>query len=195
MKELKELAAEYAEKKVNEIVSKAIAEIYTDGYCDGYKAHEEDISVNLRDSAEFVDLGLPSGTLWSKDYVIENRSILYVPYIDAIKYPIPTKEQLQELYEECRWSLYENGDRHKYCYICIGPNGNNIKFNFCGFKKMDSVSDEYWNVHFWIKSQNSNGEIDFAHLRHIGAAALKDEKGIDKIFSGFKLPIRLVSKK
>ena len=50
-------------------MDKAIAQAYADGYRNGYKDREEEIPVDLRDNkTEYVDLGLPSGTLWSTDY-------------------------------------------------------------------------------------------------------------------------------
>lgn len=195
MKELKEIASKYGTQKMNGLLSNFISQIYADGYRDGYKDREEEILIDLRDRTCFVDLGLSSGTLWSIDYVTENKSILYAPYIDSSVYSIPTKEQVHELFDECRWSLYEDGGRNKYCYLCIGPNGENIRFDFCGYMEIDTVSKAYWNVHFWIKSENSGNEKDFAHIRHWGATTVKDEKGIEKIFSGYRLPIRLVKQK
>ena len=65
----------------------------------------------------FVDLGLPSGTLW-KD---ENEDCGLCTYLEAIKMygkDMPTKEQYEELKEKCRWIWDDNG------YKVIGPNGN-----------------------------------------------------------------------
>ena len=70
MKELKELSANYATEKTNEMMSQIVAQAFADGYRMGYKDREDEIQVDLCDSkTEFVDLGLPSGTLWSADYL------------------------------------------------------------------------------------------------------------------------------
>ena len=69
MKELKELSANYATEKTNEMMSQIVAQAFADGYRMGYKDREDEIPVDLRDGkTQFVDLGLPSGTLWSFDF-------------------------------------------------------------------------------------------------------------------------------
>ena len=66
MKELIEVANNYAENKTNEVLTSAIAQAYADGYKDGYRDREEEIPVDIRfKKTEYVDLGLPSGTLWA----------------------------------------------------------------------------------------------------------------------------------
>ena len=91
MKELENFAANYSAGKANEAIDKAIAQAYADGYRDGYKDREEEIPVDLRDNkTEYVDLGLPSGTLWATDFEKEDSviviypTILYVAKIDNI---------------------------------------------------------------------------------------------------------------
>ena len=68
MEELREKANCYAEKNVINVLKEAFAKVYADGYRDGYKDRENEIPVDLRLSqTEFIDLGLPSGTLWAND--------------------------------------------------------------------------------------------------------------------------------
>ena len=63
-------AKEYAEGKVTEALTKVVADAYMSGYDAGY---QDGIDKVAKDSSleetEFVDLGLPSGTLWASDYV------------------------------------------------------------------------------------------------------------------------------
>ena len=64
-----EKADKYADGKANEAITKAIAQAYMDGYRDGYKDREAEIPVDFRNNkTTYVDLGLPSRTLWSTDY-------------------------------------------------------------------------------------------------------------------------------
>ena len=57
MKEVGQIAAEYAVAQTNEVMSLAIAKAYADGYRDGYRDREEEIPVNLRNNeTEYVDL-------------------------------------------------------------------------------------------------------------------------------------------
>lgn len=67
---------------------------------------------------DYVDLGLPSGTLWSP----MNEELLQ-PYPEAkarFGDRIPTWEQWHELINYCQWTWTGKG------YKLIGPNGNSI---------------------------------------------------------------------
>ena len=73
-----ENAKKYAEGKANKAITKAIADAYVEGYKAGYKDREEEIPMDLRDNkTEYVDLGLPSGTLWASDYEKSNGEYIY----------------------------------------------------------------------------------------------------------------------
>lgn len=64
-----EKADKYAAGKANKAITNAIAQAYIEGYKAGYKDCEMEIPVDLRDDkTEYVDLGLPSGTLWATKY-------------------------------------------------------------------------------------------------------------------------------
>ena len=64
MEELKVKASNYAEENVLEVLKEAFAKVFADGYRDGYKDCKEEIPVDLSDDeVDYVDLGLPSGTL------------------------------------------------------------------------------------------------------------------------------------
>ena len=65
MIELLDRAEKYASGKASVMIDKAIAQAYADGYRDGYADREKEIPINLRENKTiYVDLGLPSGTLW-----------------------------------------------------------------------------------------------------------------------------------
>lgn len=69
--------------------------------------------------SQYVDLGLPSGTLWK----IENEGIGYYNYYDAKKEfgeSLPTLNQWKELMNVCEWKWMGKG------FDIVGPNGNNI---------------------------------------------------------------------
>ena len=76
-------------------------------------------------SSDFVDLGLPSGTLWKK----ENEDG-YISYDQAKKFygnSVPTKEQWEELKNNCLWTWTGNGCRVK------GKNGESITLTAPGY--------------------------------------------------------------
>ena len=189
MKVLKEIAANYAIGKANEVIDKAIAQAYADGYRDGYKDREKEIPVNIRDNrTEYVDLGLPSGTLWSVDYEREDGDILYMPYIKSVQFSIPTEEQCKELFDCCKWT-HTNG-----IVFCVGPNGNSISFAHSGYKEIDynSITHYSYISYFWIQDENDEESDKKSVSIHESSGVWK---GVSKTFSGYKLPIRLVRTK
>lgn len=184
--ELIEKAENYAAGKAIEALTKAIAQAYEEGYRDGYKNREEEEPLDLRyDKTEYVDLGLPSGTLWSKDYEKENGETLYLPYGKAAKYTIPTEEQWNELLEYSRRLPQYDGFIFSGVTF-VGSNGNSIYLRDCGYKQ---DKKEVVGLHFWILDNGDNIEKNSIHVD----SNIKTE--IVKSFSGYRLPLRLVCKK
>lgn len=62
---IKEKSKLYAEEKALEAISTAIEQAYEAGYHDGLKHCENERLEVIKDGVEYVDLGLPSGTMWS----------------------------------------------------------------------------------------------------------------------------------
>lgn len=193
-------AENYAAANSNDIITKAIAKAYAEGYRDGYKDREEEILVNLNYSnTEFVDLGLLSGTCWSVDYERENKKVLYASYEQVSQLSLPSEEQVQELFDNCIWRLYK-GLHDKYCFLCIGPNGNSISFSFSGYKipqPLDSITDRYWHANFWIKKPDETIEKQSASL-FLDHDQLKRRliiKELKHFIHAYMLPVRLVMNK
>lgn len=192
---LNEKAGNYAEENVINILKEAFAKVYADGYHDGYKDREEEIPVDLRDHKTYlVDLGLPSGTLWSNDFEsYRNNEYLYVPFGKTKDLMIPTREQCKELVNTCKWD-YKNLGRELILY-CIGPNGNVITFKSTGYKTTDKNIIEERAVYFWIKDKKELSQEDFflesaACLNHYNNSFIH---GPQKLFVGYKVPLRLVN--
>lgn len=187
MIELNEKASIYAEENVINILKEAFAKVYADGYRDGYKDCQDHVSVNLRISnTEYVDLGLPSGTLWSADFEIDGEDVIYHPYEDAEKYGIPTKEQFNELLESCKWEFkYISSNAREY--TCIGPNGNHIVFSSRGYK-LAGTKREIEKIFFWVKSTSEDLTREAVYLYYHSG----EIKKLTEMFSGSMLPLRLV---
>ena len=187
MEELIEKANSYAEENVINVLKEAFAKVYADGYRDGYKDCQEEFPVDLRTNhTEFVDLGLPSETLWSTSYERIGEERLYLPYDKAKEMSIPTEDQWRELRKECRWSV----DSDKL--YCIGPNGNCIHFERTGYisiKMKKEIAE--WSF-FWIKNEEEN--VKECHSARMSWHTASDET-IHSTFRGYSLPIRLVRKK
>ena len=199
MDDLTKKAEKYAAEKMNEFLAKAFAYIYADGYRQGYKDREEKIPIDLHgEQIEFIDLGLPSGTLWSNNYVMgDNNDILYIPYDDTKYYNIPTTEQWNELFITCKleYTIHNFILDHVYC---TGPNGNVLRFNATGKKEAVQIVNNHEGF-FWLKEEKEgymkrsvrffNQGWYFKPQTIHGSVAIIDE------FSGFKLPVRLVKSK
>ena len=186
MEELNEKALNYATEKSNQIVNAAIAQAYIDGYRDGYKDREEEIPVNLRvGKTEYIDLGLPSGTLWSADYEKEGKNRMFLPYEKAHSLNIPTIEQLKELRDNCKWeNMFESNSFTGVVFV--GPNGNKIKFEISGRITAGGYTDAR-QVFFWLKDEKEGNDKSAAHLQN-GCL-------IEDMYCGYKLLIRQVVKK
>ena len=187
MKELKELSVNYAAEKTNEMVAQIVAQAFADGYRMGYKDREDEIPVDLRDGkTEFVDLGLLSGTLWSADFEKDGEKVKYLPYAEAVKYNIPTKDQFRELLESCHWEIkYINSTSREF--TCIGPNGNHIVFRSKGYMLAETCRD-FEKIYFWVKSETETSSKEVAYLYYHSG----EIKKIVEMFSGNMLPLRLV---
>ena len=197
MIEVTEKAADYAASKANEVMSNAIALAYETGYRDGYKDRDAEIPIDFRDNkTEFVDLGLPSKTLWSDDYEKEGDSYIYLPYDKAIMYDIPTIEQWNELIKYCRWDFVLDETGQLVRVDLVGPNAKVINFHNTGMiKAIQMVAPR--ESFFWVKMETQECKEKYAvHLyRHYNSITWVDISIIEKTFSGFKLPLRLVRTK
>lgn len=172
MENVKEQAVAYAEGKFEFAVNKLIEKAYIDGYEAGHAEASKEALMHVNDD-EWVDLGLPSGTLWSKDYLRdENGDIVYMTYDEAKHYNLPTFNQFEELRSECK--QYKDT-------IFQGSNGNKIELEREGhFTYAYSPYDSY----LWL---NTEKPLD----NSIWLNAFKTTS----TFTGYRLPVRLVKAK
>ena len=80
-------------------------------------------------SQGLVDLGLPSATLWKN--ANEGGDYVRYTYDEAVRRfgnKLPTKEQFEELKNECEWTWLGNG------YKVTGPNGESIILPAAGYR-------------------------------------------------------------
>lgn len=190
-----ECAKEYAEGKINDALNKVIVEAYMAGYNSGYKdGYDKVVKEMSSDYIEYVDLGLPSGTLWSSNYLEdENNETVYVLQEKSKAFDIPTVEQWQELVRECRWEQKSERIDDSYGFyhyhdwaICLGPNGNRIIFEKTGLYEIKSTLERAGEVLFWLKKEKDV----FVNSANITFCTIKITS--ENEFSGCKLPIRLV---
>ena len=84
---------------------------------------------------KYVDLGLPSGTLWK--HLDENGEYTYNDAESKYGKKVPSKQQFEELLNKCKWTWTGDG------YKVIGPNGNSIFFP--AEKCSSSLCAMYWS--------------------------------------------------
>ena len=130
---------------------------------------------------DYVDLGLPSGTLWKR----QNEFGFYT-YEEAIKRfgnKLPERHHYVELINECTWIWMDD-----YGYKVVGPNGNSITFPAAGDRgcEGDVMSCVGTHGRYWSStpgySDDQAWRIDFGS-RHVD------------MYSGFRclwLSVRLV---
>ena len=187
--ELTEKALNYAEGKANKVMTTAIAEAYAEGYRDGYKDRELEIPIDLRDNkTEYVDLGLPSGTMWAKDYNKKDGKILCLPYVKASLLNLPTNEQWEELLKLCRWDFKRDKESYAYKYYCLGPNGNSLIFYSI---PLGDFTYSQHQIQFWLQDDNNEDEKNAVYMDWVRNPI----KELRKVFLGSHLPVRLVRKK
>lgn len=116
------------------------------------KPHE-DVVVKEKGGVQYIDLGLPSGTLWAN----VNDANGLTTYEDAVaKFgkQLPTKKQFTELREKCEWQNLKNGG-----YKVVGPNGNYITFPLTGFI---NCTGEFLNANkfgdYWTSTTDGTDE-------------------------------------
>lgn len=188
MKNLINKATNYAEENVINVLKEAFAKVYADGYKDGYKDCNDEIQTNLCDGkTEYVDLGLPSGTLWSADFEKDNEKIVYIPYKVSQTMSIPTDEQFDELQTLCKWTI------NKGVFYCIGPNGNSIAFHRDGYKELIDSRILNSNIcYFWCHGKETE-EGEKNAIKILYRVGIK--KTLAQMYTGYLLPVRLVKTK
>lgn len=86
--------------------------------------------------AQYVDLGLPSGTKWKSRNEPNSYTFAYaMRYFDGF---LPTSGQFEELIENCIWKWTGKG------YKVLGRNGNSIYLS-AEFKRGDDYMGAFWS--------------------------------------------------
>ncbi len=121
---------------------------------------------------EWVDLGLPSGTLWAKDDV--NGKTSFMGARRSYGSHVPSRTNAYELSEHCT----KQWDDSAHALVFTGPNGNSISFP-C----------KESNKSYWLNAYE-HGDPQFGQCFHIGPDGhfwINDKEAYSAIF------VRLVS--
>jgi len=129
----------------------------------------------------WVDLGLPSGTLWSD----QNEPEGFYTY-DQVKQKfgdnLPTKAQLEELINSCTWTWTGSG------YKVVGPSGESITLPAAGYRDCDGRMKHLGSVgHYWSSTPNG---ADYVWYLYIDNGSVNQSIGLSR--QCFGLSVRLV---
>ena len=112
------------------------------------------------DSGIYVDLGLPSGTLWKKQN--ESGYYTYEEALECFGSQLPEWHHFVELQNECQWIWVKN-----YGYKVIGANGNMITLPAAGSR--DSMGNIY-NVgshgYYWSSTEYNSNSADILYFNY-----------------------------
>lgn len=121
----------------------------------------------------FVDLGLPSGTLWA-DENLSGDLMFYREAAQIARNYLPSKEQFEELINYCNWKWIGSG------YKVVGSNGNFIILPAEGYDAQSTVYDEFkWGA-YWSSQA------------YYGLTFREDDIYMDTWKDTYKLAVRLV---
>ena len=186
-----EKAKECARGKALEVLTSAIEQAYADGYNDGMRHRENEELELIKDGVEYVDLGLPSGTLWSSTCIRDNKKCRrHLAYTEASRLSIPTKTQFLELCEECiATSIYSrHREQNQRGIMFIGPSGKSIIIDYTTISEIHNV-DSRETVSFWLRDSNDDNYKMYAEVK---VEEKKPKPTISNLFMGLKSQIMLV---
>ena len=131
------------------------------------------------DNDGYVDLGLPSGTKWSN--VNEDGFYTFDKAVSKFGSNLPTRKQLEELYNECEWNLSETGG-----YRVTGPNGKSITLPAAGGRDCNgSVRGVGSSGNYWSSTPEDSDDA-------LGLYFNSDGVDVNYFYRCFGLSVRLV---
>lgn len=144
-------------------------------YCE-YCGTKQNITENT--PSGFVDLGLPSGTLWKneneQDFYDYDKAVL------SFGKKLPTNEQLKELKNLCQWTWIGNG------YKVTGPNGKSIILPAAGYRFCDgNIYGAMACGAYWFKTPSSKDGAFYINFN-------SGEQQIELSNKNYELSVRLV---
>lgn len=120
--------------------------------------------------AGYVDLGLPSGTLW-KDKNEDDGFYTYDQAMAKFGSNLPTKEQLEELKNSCEWTWNGSG------YKVVGPNGNSIVLPAAGYRSCGgSVFEVGSEGCYWSSDPYGSDKAWFLYFSSGGVKMLNNSR-------------------
>ena len=108
----------------------------------------------------FIDLGLPSGTLWASSNVPGRMS--WEKAVSEYGEFLPTLEQFEELRKHCTVRIFRGLFRKNGCACFTGPNGKNVRFPNLG-RVTGGIGDD----HYCLKDMDGSARYKLSLARVI----------------------------
>ncbi len=100
------------------------------------------------DEVIYVDLGLPSGRLWAKDYLRDDDGKIVRIYFDkAAAMGIPTRDDYVEMMTQCELGFFQD-ERRIICRL-RGPSGKSLLLKCVSYDENHQITD--FSYSFWLK--------------------------------------------
>lgn len=139
---------------------------------------------------KYVDLDLPSGTLWAdKNVGAENEEDQgdYLNYEEALKtHALPSKEQFDELIKYCDWKWVKYKEVNGY--LVIGKNGHSLFLPACGYRYCNGDLNYVVSFGYYWSSTPSGSEKAWELYFYSGRVYLYST------YRCYEQPVRLVNK-
>ena len=103
-----------------------------------------------KDGHEWVDLGLPSGTLWKESNEDDNNFYTWQQAKNKYNNSLPSHKQMEELRSHCRFVNIGNNVK------VIGPNGKYIILQNTGYRRSDGTITNTNYCCCWSSSSETN---------------------------------------
>lgn len=127
----------------------------------------------------WMDLGLPSGTLWKNENEAGKSVFTYEQATKRGR--LPTKEQWQELKDICQWT--REGNR----YIITAPNGESISLPFISYYRLGEYCNDI--TPYWC--YDDAGDNNHAYIFYIDKNSNR-QNFIQIQKNEYRIPVRLV---
>lgn len=182
------LAKNYAKEIADSLIESALETAYLEGFKAGVESVKNPPVIVVEDGVEYVDLGLPSGTLWATELQFREYNSMQ-SYTEARKYNIPTEEQLSEFTKNTIMlkSFKYQGNRLYDSLEFIGPNGNKVNYLTFGYKEKSSEK----TLRIWSKG-DENPKNNLALSLRACIEGNNSFKVKVFMFTGYHFPLALV---
>ena len=127
-----------------------------------YRTSVEELALRLSQNIAlpkgYVDLGLPSGTLWKEENE-DDKFYSYEAIVAKYGNALPTKEQFDELRQLCTWTWIGFG------YKVVGPNGAVLMMPSSGYQHCDgTIHYEGAYGNYWSQTLEKENNAWFLYL-------------------------------